>query len=142
MQPLIHFFTRPKRVAKKPRVRKPRAQSSHYLKHKEAARALVVARIAVLNQTYGFRVGRIAIRNQKTCWGSCSSLGNLNFNYRILFLPPHLQEYVIVHELCHLAEFNHGKNFWTLVARVVPEYRAHKRELARVRMQGGVMKVE
>jgi predicted metal-dependent hydrolase len=47
----------------------------------------------------------------------------LNFNYKILFLPAHLSDYIIVHELCHLAELNHGKKFWDLVAQQIPEYR-------------------
>ena len=48
----------------------------------------------------------------------------MNFNYKILFLPPHMADYIIVHELCHLKEFNHSQNFWDLVAKVVPEHKA------------------
>ena len=95
-----------------------------YKRYREAARALAHARVAHFNSFYGFRVGRISIRNVKTRWGSCSKRGNLNFNYKILFLPPHMADYIIVHELCHLKEFNHSQNFWDLVAKVVPEHKA------------------
>lgn len=114
------------------RRRRPRRASTvtkHYQEHKELARELVLARLAHYNEHYGFQWGRVAIRNQRRCWGSCSSLGNLNFNYKIYFLPPHLQDYIIVHELCHLAELNHGPRFWALVAERIPEYRQHQVEL-------------
>jgi predicted metal-dependent hydrolase len=84
-----------------------------------------------LNAIYGYRFNRVSIRNQKTCWGSCSRKGNLNFNYRILFLPERTQNYIIAHELSHLAEFNHSKKFWALVARTSPEYAAIRKELRR-----------
>jgi len=119
--------------------RKKRATSitKHYLAHKEEARDMVHGRIAYWNQFYNFEFNRIAIRNQRRCWGSCTSLRNLNFSYKLLFLPTHLQDYIIVHELCHLSELNHGKNFWILVAQQIPNYKLHIREL-RVIEQGGV----
>jgi len=96
---------------------------AHYKKHKEAARVFVQERLPVLNEQYGFSWGRVAIRKNSTSWGSCSSKQNLNFDYRILFLPPHLQDYILVHEICHLKEMNHGTRFWALVARVLPHYK-------------------
>ena len=84
------------------------------------AKELAEHRLKYFNHAYGFAYNRISIRDQKTRWGSCSRSGNLNFNYRIALLPPHLADYVIVHELCHLDELNHSKNFWTLMARVIP----------------------
>lgn len=100
-----------------------------YKKYKESARALAHSRIAHFNSFYNFSFGRISIRNTKTRWGSCSKKGNLNFNYKILFLPPHMTDYIIVHELCHLKEFNHSQNFWNLVAKVVPEHKSIRKEL-------------
>lgn len=73
--------------------------------------------------------GRIAIRNCRSRWGSCSSKGNLNFHWKLGIIPQHLSDYVIVHELCHLKEFNHGKQFWKLVEVVCPLYSEYKAEL-------------
>lgn len=111
------------------RRRRPTTVTKHYLAHKEAARTLVHERLAHYNAHYQLQYNRVAIRNQRRCWGSCSSLQNLNFNYRILFLPEHLQDYLVVHELCHLVEMNHGPQFWALVAEQVPAYQTARREL-------------
>jgi len=108
-----------------------RGSRRDYLRHKETARSLVRERIALYNAAGFFRVGRIAIRNQKTRWGSCSKQGNLNFHYKLTFLPLPLVDYVIVHELCHLREFNHSHAFWELVAAIMPDHDARKRALAR-----------
>ncbi len=97
---------------------------------------MVHVKLAYWNQLYGFRWRRVAIRNQRTCWGSCSSAKNLNFNYKIAFLPARLQDYLIVHELCHLKEFNHSPAFWALVARALPHWPQLKRELDRYSFAG------
>lgn len=96
---------------------------------KAYASTFVHARITVLNAFYEFPIHRITIRNQRSRWGSCSSTGNLSFSYRIALLPPHLADYIIVHELCHLREHNHSPRFWDLVARTIPEYRAYRKQL-------------
>lgn len=100
-----------------------------YQQMKASALALVCDRMEVLNRHYGFPVNRITIRNQKSRWGSCSSRGNLNFSYRVALLPPHLADYIIVHELCHLREHNHSPRFWDLVAQTIPDYRAYRKQL-------------
>ncbi len=102
---------------------------SEYLKYKEITRALVNDRIRHFNLFYGFRFKAVNIKNQKTRWGSCSKKGNLNFNYKLSLLAPHLADYIIVHELCHLAEFNHSKRFWDLVAKTIPEHKKLRKEL-------------
>ena len=95
----------------------------NFLAHKEGARALAEERLAYFSSMCNVSYNRISIRNQKTRWGSCSRKGNLNFNFRVLFLPLELRDYVIVHELCHLQELNHSEKFWELVVQTVPEYK-------------------
>ncbi len=96
---------------------------------KKEALLLVEDRLKYYSSVYGIKYGRISIRGQKTRWGSCSRAGNLNFNYRIATLSRELADYIVVHELCHIKEFNHSKNFWALVEQTIPEYRTYKAQL-------------
>lgn len=114
------------------RRRRRSSVTKHYLTHKELARSVILQRLLHYNQLYGYEWNRVAIRNQRTCWGSCTELGNLNFSYRLLFLPEELRDYIVVHELCHLKELNHSPAFWTLVAVALPNYRELKTELRRM----------
>ncbi len=100
-----------------------------YKKYRQAALQLAILKVKELNKFYGFSFNRVSVKNQKTRWGSCSKKGNLNFNYKIIHLPQDQLNYLIVHELCHLKEFNHSKNFWALVAKTVPEYKKLRMEL-------------
>lgn len=102
---------------------------AEYTREKERARAFIVSRIAALNADGRFSFGDIRIKNQKTCWGSCSAKGNLNFNYKLLFLSPRVADYVIAHELCHLKQMDHSPKFWALVGELIPEYQELKKEL-------------
>ncbi len=79
----------------------------------------------------GVNYGKITIRNQKTRWGSCSSKGNLNFNYKLYYMPERLMDYVIVHELAHLKYMNHSKEFWRVVETYYPSYKQCREELRR-----------
>ena len=81
----------------------------------------------------GVKYGRVAIKDQKTRWGSCSSKGNLNFNRRLAAAPGPVKDYVVIHELCHLIEMNHSKKFWNEVSRFCPDHRDHRKWL---RMHG------
>lgn len=110
--------------------------TKHYQQHKELARELILARLHYFNQHYQLEWRRVAIRNQRRCWGSCSSLKNLNFSYKLLFLPDELVDYIVVHELCHLAELNHGQRFWSLVAEQIPDYRERIRALKAIERGG------
>ena len=109
--------------------RKKSEDSLKYKEHRELAKSAIKQRLDFFNQHYKFSYNRISVKNQKTCWGSCSQKGNLNYNYRIASLPADLQDYVIVHELCHLKELNHSQNFWRLVSETVPDYRARRIKL-------------
>ena len=71
---------------------------------------------------------------QKTRWGSCSSKGNLNFNWKLVLLAPELLDYVVVHELAHRREMNHSKNFWKIVEAELPDYRERRRRLKECRI--------
>lgn len=97
-----------------------------YEKYKEEARMRVHARLAHFNGHYNLPLRKVFIKSLKSRWGSCSERGNLNFNYLLVFLPPPLQDYLIVHELCHLQEFNHSPRFWALVEETIPDYRARR----------------
>ena len=106
------------------RVRKRvKRKNLNYIKYKKDAAILVKERLGYFNTFYNYKLGRVAIRNQKTRWGSCSKKGNLNFNYKIVLITPKQADYIIVHELCHLKEFNHSQRFWDLVAKAVPDYK-------------------
>lgn len=97
--------------------------------YKEQALALAHSRLEHFNQYYSFRYAKISIKDQKTMWGSCSRKGNLSFSYKLALLPPEHADYIIVHELCHMGEFNHSKRFWQLVSRTIPDYLRLRRAL-------------
>ena len=73
-----------------------------------------------------------SVRDQKRRWGSCSATGVLRFNWRLAMLHPHLTDYVVVHELCHLRHPNHSASFWQLVEQVMPEAPRLRQELRRI----------
>jgi hypothetical protein len=77
----------------------------------------------------GLTYKRLIIRGQKTRWGSCSQMGNLSFNWKLIMAPEPVIEYVVIHELAHLKEMNHAKSFWQLVARHCPRWRQHRKWL-------------
>lgn len=108
---------------------KLRRNTRAYKVAREEARALVQLRLAHFNKVYGFQIGTISIRDQKTRWGSCSAKGNLSFNYRIVFLPQELADYLIVHELSHIQEHNHSTGFWDTVAHTIPNHRQLRKRL-------------
>lgn len=103
--------------------------AKEYKEYKSKALEIVQDRIAHFNAHYGFQYHRISIKNHKTRWGSCSRQGNLNFNYKIALVPQRFSDYVVVHELCHLREFNHSQRFWDLVAQTIPDHKIIRKEL-------------
>lgn len=107
---------------------------SDYRKNKQKALELAEKRVGHYSSIYKFKYKSISIKNQKTRWGSCSRKGNLNFNYKIVHLPEHLADYIIVHEVCHLGELNHSQRFWNLVAKTLPDHQALRLELRKYPM--------
>lgn len=114
----------------------PVTRYSHkdYILNKEKALLIISKKTEILAKKYGYSYNKINIKNQKTRWGSCSKKGNLNFNYKVMFLPEKIQDYIIAHELCHLREFNHSRKFWNLVERIIPNYLDIRKELKRNRI--------
>lgn len=108
-----------------------RSSKEEYKKYKKQAKELAAWKLKMFNEAYGFSYKKISIRNQKTRWGSCSQKGTLSYNYKIVLLPEKHADYIIVHELCHLKEFNHSRRFWELVSKTVPDYKAIRKELKR-----------
>src|SRR3990167_4157941 len=110
-----------RRFARRPRIVLPVV--GDYSDNKDEALRFAQSKVLQWNRIYGYSHKRISIRNQKTRWGSCSRKGNLNFNYKIRFLPERMTDYLVVHELCHLQEFNHSPRFWQMVATALPDHK-------------------
>lgn len=101
-----------------------------YIKSEE----YLILRLKELAAKYNLVPNRITIRKQKTRWGSCSLSGVVSLNYKLMILRKELIDYVISHELCHLIEFNHSKNFWNLVKQFVPNHSILRKELRELRI--------
>lgn len=100
-------------------------------KLKEEARSVLTDKTYAYAKSLGVTYNRIRIGSQKTCWGSCSSKGTISYNWHLILMPEEVQDYVVVHELCHLLEMNHSKFFWQKVASVMPEYATYREWLKR-----------
>ncbi len=98
---------------------------------KNTATKYIVPRTHQLANTMNIHFRDITLKNQKTRWGSCSSQGNLNFNWRLVHSPPEVIDYVIIHELAHRKEMNHSPKFWQIVAQFDPEHMKHRGWLKR-----------
>ncbi len=91
-----------------------------------AAARIIPERVAYYAGRMGVTYNRITIREQKTRWGSCSSKGNLSFNWKLVLKPEAALDYVVVHELAHRKEMNHSKGFWAIVEKELPDYRKRR----------------
>jgi hypothetical protein len=99
------------------------------------ARDELTRRAQPLAAHIGRKISRIAVRDTKSRWGSCSSSGNLSFSWRLIFAPEEVVDYVVAHEVAHLAEMNHGPRFWRLVDTLAPGNARHRRWLDRHRTE-------
>ena len=93
------------------------------------ARREIPVHVKYFAEQMGVTYGKITIRNQKTRWGSCSQIGNLNFNCHLMEMPTEILDYVVVHELCHRKQMNHSRLFWMEVEKVLPDYQVRQRWL-------------
>jgi predicted metal-dependent hydrolase len=98
---------------------------------KSSAETYVITRTAQLAEKMNTAYGRVTMREQSSRWGSCSSAGNLNFNWRLVHATPKIIDYVIIHELAHRTHMDHSKRFWDLVALYDPDYQLHRGWLKR-----------
>jgi predicted metal-dependent hydrolase len=108
-----------------------------YERYKYTVYKLVKERLEFFNAFYKFEYRRISIRNQSSLWGSCTREGNLQFNYKLMYMPKRTIDYIVVHELCHLKEHNHSDRFWALVSKMIPDYKAIRKSLRQYVMQEG-----
>jgi hypothetical protein len=95
------------------------------LKHHFASH--INERILYYSNLIGVKPTKVAIKAQKSRWGSCNSKGELTFNWRLVFASESVIDYVIVHELCHMIHMNHSKEFWDTVKAIIPDFKT-KRE--------------
>jgi len=103
------------------------------------AEQVIDERLVYYRDIVGVSYHRFCIKAQKTRWGSCSSKGNLNFNWRLVMAPLWVLDYVVVHELSHLKHMNHSKEFWDTVAMHIPEY---KKAVAWLKENGRSLKLQ
>jgi hypothetical protein len=96
---------------------------------KRVARKKLEERCRLFSGITGLRPKTILISNAKTRWGSCSTSGRISFSWRLALFPDEIIDYVVVHELTHLAEPNHSRRFWEKVERIMPGHRSHRRWL-------------
>jgi hypothetical protein len=125
------FFTLVAR-RRNPRKAPVNAQVEHL---RAKAKAELPPRLAELAAQHGFTYNKVFIKNNVSNWGSCSSLKNINLNLRLVELPSELQDYVMLHELCHLKYLNHGREFHALLESVCPGHRALARQMKEYRIK-------
>ena len=90
---------------------------------KQSAYKIISPEVKRLSSTFNFKYATIKVTNAKTRWGSCSHKNNLNFTEKIALLPKEIMQYIIIHELAHTEEKNHGKKFWKIIKNIIPDYK-------------------
>ncbi len=109
----------------------PEKYSKNKLKYielflKKASLNIIENRLLFLSKTFNLNFSDLKLSNSKNRWGSCSENHELTFNWRLIMLPPKAIDYIIIHELAHLIEFNHSTKFWKIVGQMMPEYKKYK----------------
>ena len=111
------------------RPRRKLKETPEVVELRKAAKAYLPGRLRELAAANGFTVNRVAIKHNVSNWGSCSSKGNINLNLNLMRLPAELQDYVMLHELCHLRYLNHGTEFHALLESLCPDHRELRKRL-------------
>lgn len=96
---------------------------------KKKAKLYLTTRLEQLSMQTQLNYSQIVIRDQNTRWGSCSSKKSISLNYKLIFFPREVVDYVIIHELCHTIQLNHSEEFWQLVSAFFPLWKTHYQEL-------------
>jgi len=96
---------------------------------KQQAEVILNERVTYFSNRLNLHPSAVAINNNKTRWGSCDTKRKLNLNWRAVMLAPYLFDYIVVHEFCHMLEFNHTKNFWAVVETILPDWRVLRKHL-------------
>ncbi|MCR5276597.1 MAG: M48 family metallopeptidase [Bacteroidales bacterium] len=115
----FYFRRRRRRPANTPEIERMRSE----------AQRILPPRLQELARQYGFTYHQLRIKHNVSNWGSCSVKGNINLNLHLVRLPAELQDYVMLHELCHLREMNHGPKFHALLESVCPDHRKRAQAL-------------
>ena len=98
-------------------------------RYRRLAREKLDERVRYFAQRMGVDYKKITIRAAKTRWGSCSAVGNLNFHWKLILMPPEVLDYVVVHELAHRKEMNHSPAFCKIVGEILPDHLERRRWL-------------
>jgi predicted metal-dependent hydrolase len=99
--------------------------------YKQQARRIIAKRVSHYAKIAGLEYKSVAITSAETRWGSCSSNRTLNFNWKLVMTPIEVIDYVVTHELAHLTEMNHSRDFWETVRKMYPLYREYRTWLRR-----------
>ena len=96
---------------------------------RDNAKVIVQERVEYFSTKLQLAYSTASTNNNKSRWGSCDKDGKISINWRAVMLPPQLFDYIIVHEFCHLLEFNHSKQFWAIVETILPNWKSIRRHL-------------
>lgn len=116
-------------VVRRRRARRTLAETPEVAELRRQAKAYLPGRLAELAAQHGFSYNQVRIKHNVSNWGSCSVKKNINLNLNLMRLPAELQDYVMLHELCHLKYMNHGKEFHALLESVCPNHKELRRLL-------------
>ena len=116
-------------VVRRRRARRKLQETAEVAELRRQAKAYLPGRLAELAAEYGFSYNQVRIKHNASNWGSCSAKKNINLNLNLMRLPAELQDYVMLHELCHLKYMNHGKEFHALLESVCPNHKTLRTKL-------------